>query len=329
MARDARSPRLSLVGAKGKGPGKSSGKTSEVSVGGRTLKLSNLDKVLYPKAGFTKGQVLDYYHRVAPMLLPHLAGRPLTLKRYPDGVDGESFYEKHCPRFRPAWFHTADIPSTAKAAVIPFCVVDDLPSLMWVANLASLELHTSLSKAKDIGRPTALAFDLDPGPPADALTCGEVALLIRGILEHLGLQGFVKTSGSKGLQLYVPLNGPVTYDETKNFARAVARLLEEQHPALVTSEMKKELRPSKVFIDWSQNDQHKTTVCVYSLRARDRPTASTPLRWEEVEAAVKSGKLAKITFEAPEVVKRTEKLGDLFESMENLKQSLPRFPGVS
>jgi bifunctional non-homologous end joining protein LigD len=312
-----------------KGGAKASAKASEVNVGGRTLKLSNLDKVLYPEAGFTKAQVLDYYHRIAPALLPHLAARPLTLKRYPNGVHEQFFYEKHCPKFRPDWFHTADIHSTSRQENITFCVADDLPSLIWVANLASLELHTSLSKAKDIGRPTALAFDLDPGAPADALSCGKVALLIKELLDRLDLQGFVKTSGSKGLQLYVPLNGAVTYDETKSFARAMARLLEEQHPDLVTSEMKKELRPGKVFIDWSQNDQHKTTICVYSLRARELPTVSTPLRWEELEAAVKSRKLAKLVFEAPDVLKRVEKFGDLFGAVEKLKQALPRFPGVS
>jgi bifunctional non-homologous end joining protein LigD len=302
-------------------------RASEVNVGGRTLKLSNLDKVLYPQAAFTKAQVIDYYHRIAPALLPHLAGRPLTLKRYPDGVDGESFYEKNCPKFRPDWFHTVAVQSDAREREINYCVVDDLASLIWVANLASLELHASLSLAKDLQRSTALAFDLDPGLPADALTCARVALLIREMLEHFGLQGFVKTSGSKGLQLYVPLNGGgATYEETKGFAHAMARLLEERHPKLITSEMKKELRPGKVFIDWSQNDRHKTTVSVYSLRARERPTVSTPMRWEEVEAAVKSQKLSTLVFEAPAVIARAERFGDLFGPVATLKQKLPSFP---
>jgi len=305
-----------------------SAKSAEVSVEGRTLKLSNLDKVLYPKTGFAKAQVIEYYRLIAPVLLPHLKERPLTLKRYPDGVDGESFYEKHCPKFRPEWFHTAAVYSHGRQAEISFCVVDDLPSLIWVANLAALELHTSLSLASNLARPTALAFDLDPGAPADALTCGEVALMIKAMLEKLGLQSFVKTSGSKGLQLYVPLNGPTTYEETKAFAHAIARLLEQQHPDLVTSEMKKEVRSGKVFIDWSQNDEHKTTICVYSLRAREYPTASTPVRWEEVAAAVKSGKLAKLVFEAPEVIARVDRLGDLFLQVAKLRQKLPGFPGA-
>jgi bifunctional non-homologous end joining protein LigD len=304
--------------------------SSGVNVGGRTLKLSNLDKVLYPQTGFAKGQVIDYYHRIAPALLTHLRNRPLTLKRYPDGVDGESFYEKNCPKFRPDWFRTVAIPSGVRQADINYCVVDDLPSLIWVANLAALELHASLSLATELEQPTALAFDLDPGPPADALTCARVALLIREVLVHFGLQGFVKTSGSKGLQLYVPLNGKVTYDQTKGFALAVARLLEQQHPDLVTHEMKKEKRPGKVFIDWSQNDKHKTTISVYSLRARERPTVSTPVRWEEVEAAgSKSGRLENLVFDAPAAVARFERWGDLFEPVAKLKQKLPTFPGLT
>ena len=322
-------PALSPAGERRKSPTRrprsstATATANEVHVDGRTLKLSNLRKVLYPQAGFTKAQVIDYYHRIAPALLTHLKGRPLTLKRYPDGVDGESFYEKNAPRFRPDWLHTVAVQSDAREREINYCVIDDLASLIWVANLASLELHTSLSLAKDLTRPTALAFDLDPGLPADALTCARVALLLREVLQQLGLQGFVKTSGSKGLQLYVPLNGAVTYDDTKAFAHAMARLLEERHPELVTSEMKKKRRPGKVFIDWSQNDDHKTTVCVYSLRARERPTASTPLRWEEVEAAVKSKRLADLVFEAPAVIARLEKYGDLFAPVATLKQKLP------
>ena len=255
----------------------------EVEVEGRRLKLSNLDKVLYPKVGFTKGQVIDYYTRVAPVLLPHLRSRPLTLKRYPDGVEGEYFYEKECPSHRPPWVRTA--PISANGREINFCVVDDLPTLVWAANLADLELHTSLALVEDVQRPTMVVFDLDPGPPAGILDCCEVALWVRQLLEELNLASYVKTSGSKGLHFYIPLNTPVTYEQTKPFARALARLLEKQHADRVTSNMKKELRRGKVFIDWSQNNDFKTTVCAYSLRARERPTVATPVSWEEVRAA--------------------------------------------
>jgi bifunctional non-homologous end joining protein LigD len=282
----------------------------EVRVDGRTLRLSNLQKVLYPATGFTKGAVVDYYRRVAPALLPHLRGRPLTLKRYPDGVDGESFYEKRCPSHRPPWVPTAD------ADGIEFCVAADLPTLVWVANLASLELHTSLSLAAEMARPTMLVFDLDPGEPAGIAECATVALRLRALFDRLGLACLAKTSGSKGLQVYVPLNSPLTYAETKPFAHAVARLLEEDDPELVVSRMTKELRRGKVLVDWSQNDRRKTTVCAYSLRARERPTVSTPLTWEEVE----SGELS---FEAAEVLERVNEHGDLFAPVLELRQELP------
>ncbi|HWI02600.1 MAG TPA: non-homologous end-joining DNA ligase, partial [Acidimicrobiales bacterium] len=251
----------------------------EVEVGGRQLKLSNFEKVLYPEAGFTKGQVIDYYTRIAPALLPHLYQRALTLKRYPNGVDGQFFYEKNCPKHRPPWIGTVSVWSARNKADVNYCLIDELAGIVWVANLASLELHTSLSHARDIQRPSMLVFDLDPGPPATVVECGRVALWLHEVLDDLGLQAFPKTSGSKGLQIYVPLNTPVTYDETKPFAHAMAKLLEQQHPGEVLSVMTKELRTGKVFIDWSQNDDSKTTVCVYSLRARPRPTVSTPVTW--------------------------------------------------
>ena len=263
-------------------------KRLEVDIDGRRLSLSNLDKVFYPETGFTKGQVIDYYTRVAPVLLGHLRGRPLTLKRYPDGVTGPYFYEKQCPRHRPDWVATAPVWSRHNSRTIDFCLADDLPTLVWLANLADLELHTSLALAVDVTAPTIVAFDLDPGPPATIVECAEVALRLREAFEHLGLEAFPKTSGSKGMQVYVPLNTPATYAQTKPFARGIAQVLERRHPELVVSDMKKSLRTGKVLVDWSQNDEHKTTVNVYSLRARERPTVSTPLRWEEVEGVLES-----------------------------------------
>jgi bifunctional non-homologous end joining protein LigD len=301
----------------------------EVNVEGRRIVLRNLDKVFYPEAGFTKGHVVDYYSRIAPALLPHLRNRPITLKRYPEGVDGMFFYEKRCPKHAPAWIRTERIWSRHNADWIPFCVFDDLPSLVWAASIADLELHTYLHVAPEIGRPQFLVFDLDPGPPADVLACCEVALLVRGLLERIGLRAFPKTSGSKGLQLYVPLHGAVDYDRTKAFAHAIARVLEAARPDLVTSQMKKALRPGKVFVDWSQNDDHKTTACVYSLRARARPTVSTPVAWPELERALRRREPAALAFEAPEVLRRVERSGDLFAPVLTLRQSLPDAREVS
>ena len=296
-----------------------------VDVEGKHLSLSNLDKVLYPEAGFTKGQVIGYYQQVAPALLPHLAGRPLTLKRYPNGVDDKFFYEKHCPRHRPDWVQVAPIWSGRNNATVPYCVAGDLPTLVWVANLASLELHTSLSRADDIDRPTMLVFDLDPGPPATVVECCRIALRLRDLFDQMGLASVAKTSGSKGLQVYVPLNTPVGYDGgTKDFALTVAQLMEKRFPDQVVSSMKKELRPGKVLIDWSQNDEHKTTVCVYSLRARPRPTVSTPVTWDEVAATAESADPGTLVFEAGDVLARVGELGDLFAQLNELEHSLPR-----
>jgi bifunctional non-homologous end joining protein LigD len=294
-----------------------------VEVEGRRLNLSNLDKVLYPASGFTKGQVIDYYARIAPALLPHLKGRPVTMKRYPDGVDSEYFYEKNAPKHRPDWVQTAPVWSRHNRRHINYLLVDDLPTLTWLANLASLEIHPSLALAKDINCPTMMVFDLDPGPPANMVQCCQVALWLREIFEHWGLQCFPKTSGSKGLQVYVPLNTPTTYDVTKPFAHALARLLEHDHSYLVVSDMKKEVRTGKVFVDWSQNDEHKTTVSVYSLRAREHPTVSTPVSWEEVEKALKKKDAGLLVFEAPKVIERFEKQGDLHAPVLELKQRLP------
>jgi len=302
--------------------------TSVVEVEGRQMKLSNLDKVLYPKAGFTKGQLVDYYVHIAPVLLPHLAGRPLTLKRYPEGVEGLHFYEKNCPKYRPEWMQTAKVWSEGNKRYMYYCVAADLPSLVWLANLADLELHTSLSIAPEMRRPTVIAFDLDPGPPAAIVQCCQVGLWIKEIFAGFGLQAFAKTSGSKGLQVYVPLNTPVTYDQTKPFAKAIASLLETRYPNRVVSDMKKSLRTNKVFVDWSQNDDFKTTVCVYSLRAKEQPTVSTPVTWQEVENCLKNEDPELLVFTSDQVLKRVEKMGDLFEPVLKLKQKLPEIAAL-
>jgi len=296
---------------------------STIEIQGHNLKLSNLEKVLYPATGFTKKDVIDYYARIAPAILPHVAGRALTRKRYPDGVDGEPFFEKNAPMHKPDWVKTAPIWSGASRRTVNYILADDLATLIWLANLAALELHPSLALAKDIECPTMMVFDLDPGPPANVVQCCQVAIWLRAVFEHFGLQTFPKTSGSKGMQLYVPLNTPTTFDKTKLFSHALAQLLEQEHPELVVSDMKKNLRTGKVFVDWSQNDEHKTTIAVYSLRARERPTVSTPVTWEEVEHALKKKDAGLLVFEAKQTVARFEKKGDLFEGVLELKQKLP------
>ena len=299
-------------------------KRQEVQIDGRTLSLSNLDKVMYPEAGFTKGHVIEYYTRVAPVLLPHLNGRPLTLKRYPNGVDAPHFYEKQCPSHAPDWVPTTVISSNrARDGKINFCMANDLPTLVWLANLADIELHTSLAKADSYDSPAVIAFDLDPGPPATIVECAEVALELRMIFAHLGMQAFPKTSGSKGMQVYVPLNTPTSYDVTRPFARGLAELLERRRPELVVSEMTKTLRGGKVFVDWSQNTSFKTTVNVYSLRARPQPTVSTPLRWDEVEAVTESRDPEDLVFTSADVLERVAEHGDLFAPVAELRQTLP------
>ncbi len=302
-----------------------------VEVEGRKLKLTNLEKVLYPATGFTKGQVVDFYVRIAPVLVPHLAGRPLTMKRYPEGVgaDQEYFFEKNAPMHRPDWVKTAPIWSESNHRTINFILANDLPTLVWIANLASIELHPSLSLAADIRTPTAIIFDLDPGPPANIVQCAQVGLWVREIFDHFGLQTFPKTSGSKGLQIYIPLHTKTSYEQTKSFAQAVARLLEQEHPELVVSDMKKAVRTNKVFVDWSQNDEHKTTISIYSLRAREQPTVLTPLLWDEVEQALKKKDAGRLVFEANDVLARVEKMGDLFEPVLKLKQKLPQLAGLA
>src|SRR3954467_940401 len=297
---------------------------SELIVENRKIPVSNLNKVLYPKAGFTKGQVIDYYIRIAPVLLPHLKDRPLTMKRYPNGVDGEFFYEKNCPAHRPKWVKTAKVWSEGNNRIMHYCLAQDLPTLVWAANLADLELHTSLAKKKDVARPTVMVFDLDPGAPADIVQCCEVGLWLRNLLGEMKLKSFAKTSGSKGLQVYVPLNTPATFDQTKDLSRALAQHLEGEHVGLVTSNMSKALRKGKVFVDWSQNDEHKTTVCVYSLRAKEEPTASTPISWDEVEAVRASKDPDELVFTSDDVLTRVAEHGDLFAPVLELEQALPR-----
>jgi bifunctional non-homologous end joining protein LigD len=301
------------------------GSDRQVEVEGRELKLTNLDKVLYPKAGFSKGEVVDYYAKVAPAIVPHLARRALTLRRFPEGVDDleAAFFEKRCPKHRPEWVKTARVLAGPHAGEIDYCVCEDLPTLVWMAQLAAIELHPSLSLAKEPDRPTVLAFDLDPGPPANVVDCCRVAMRLREMFGHFGVECFPKTSGSKGLQVYVPLNRKVSYDETKPFARAIAQLLEKETPGEVVSKMKKVVRKGKVFVDWSQNHARKTTIAVYSLRARERPTVSTPVTWDEVERAVEKDDADSLVFEAADVLKRVEKHDDLFAPVLELQQELP------
>jgi bifunctional non-homologous end joining protein LigD len=300
-------------------------KTVYKIIGGRRLQLSNLDKVFYPEVGFTKAQVIDYYLQIAPALLPHLEDRPISLKRYPDGVTGSYFYEKQCPPYRPDWIRTA--PVMSKRRRIDYCIINNLPALVWAANLADLELHTFLHRAPEIERPTMLVFDLDPGEGTDIIACCQVGRWLQKILESLAIECFPKTSGSKGLQLYAPLNTPTNYHETKAFAQAVAERVESEHPKQVVSKMQKHLRVGKVFVDWSQNDPYKTTVCVYSLRAKNRPTVSTPLTWNEVATALRKG--ASLVFESDDVLVRVKKWGDLFRPVLKLKQKLPTIESLN
>jgi bifunctional non-homologous end joining protein LigD len=297
-----------------------------VEVDGRELKLTNLDKVLYPQADFTKGEMVDYYAKVAEAMVPHLSGRAVTLRRFPEGVDDldSAFFEKRCPKHRPKWVKTTRVTAGPNAGKIDFCVCDGRPTLIWMAQLAAIELHPSLSLGRAPTRPTVLAFDLDPGPPADVVDCCRVALRLRELFGHFGVESFPKTSGSKGMQVYVPLNSKkVSYETTKPFAKAIAQLLEKQTPDKVVSKMKKVERGGKVFVDWSQNHRSKTTIAVYSLRARERPTASTPVSWDEVEAVADSGNGSSLAFEADAVLDRVERLGDLFAPVLELEQELP------
>jgi bifunctional non-homologous end joining protein LigD len=294
-----------------------------LQVGDRELAVSNLDKVLYPQAGFTKGDLIDAYADLAEVLLPHLRGRPVTLKRYPDGVEGKFFYEKRSPKHRPDWVATARIWSESHKAEIDYTLVEDLPTLIWTANLANIELHTALARVDDLDRPDSLVFDLDPGAPADVLDCARVALRLRALFAQLGLDCYAKTSGSKGLHLHAPLNGTATFAQTRPFAKAVAEVMEARFPDEVVSRQAKARRAGRVLIDWSQNDSHKTTASVYSLRAKERPTASTPLEWEEVEAAADGGDPTALVFTIDDLLCRIALKGDLYAPLLSRKQELP------
>ncbi|HYO08239.1 MAG TPA: non-homologous end-joining DNA ligase [Tepidisphaeraceae bacterium] len=294
-----------------------------VQIGRRRVTLTNLEKALYP-SGFTKAQIIDYYSRVAPVLLPHLRGRGITLKRYPSGTAAGHFFEKQCPPHRPAWIKTASVPRQVREGDIDYCLVEDAAALAWVANLAAIELHVPLARATHWDRPTEMVFDLDPGAPADVLDCCRFGLRFADALAKLGLKSFAKTSGGKGLHVYVPLNtAGVTFDDTKAFARAMAMIFERQNPKHVTSTMTRRLRGGKVFIDWSQNDRTKTTVSAYSLRAKEAPTVSTPVTWAEVEAAAARGDAAGLIFSPADVLARIERHGDPFAPVLKLKQKLP------
>ncbi len=297
-------------------------KRVEVTVGDVPVSLSNLDKLMYPRAGFTKGHVIDYYTRIAPVLLEHLRARPLTLKRYPDGVEGGHFYEKRCPSHRPAWVKTASVWSGRNEGNIDYCLCEDLPTVVWLANLADLELHTPMARAPEADRPTMIAFDLDPGVGTTIVECARVALDLKAAFDHFGLRGFPKTSGSKGMQVYLPLNTPgVTYEDTRAFSRGVGQVLERRAPDRIVTDMAKAKRTGKVFVDWSQNDRHKTTVNVYSLRAMERPTVSTPVTWDEVSDCADGSPLS---FVSDEVLARVAASGDLFAEVQTLEQALPR-----
>jgi bifunctional non-homologous end joining protein LigD len=295
-----------------------------VNIEGRELSLTHLDKVFYPETGFAKGQVIDYYARIAPVLLPHLKDRPVTLKRYPDGVEGKFFYEKRAPSHRPMWLKTAEVPSkTDPGGKINYCLINDFPSLIWAANLGNLELHTFLATKQNIQRPTQIVFDLDPGAPADVRDCAEIALRIREFLARIRLICLIKSSGSKGLQVHIPLNTPTSFEATKSFARALAIAMQQAFPDRIVHDMKKNIREGKVLIDWSQNDPGKTTVNVYSLRARARPYVAAPLQWDEVVRYVKKGDSGRFFLEAEEVLARVKKEGDLFADLLRQKQKLP------
>lgn len=294
-----------------------------MEVAGRRLSLSNLEKDLYPSYGFTKAHILEYYRRMSRFILPHLKDRALTLKRYPDGVEEAFFFEKRCPSHRPSWVKTSVI-SQGSGAQMTVCLVNDLNTLLWVENLASLELHVPLARADSPETPDSVVFDLDPGDQADILDCSRVALILRGMLSRLRLAGYVKTSGQKGLHVYIPLNRKeTTFEDTKRFSKAVAEVLQRNYPDLVTAKMAKELRKKKVFINWSQNDASKTMISVYSLRAREKPFVSFPLAWKELEKSIRQGAPEKLHILHSVGVSRAEREGDLFREVLTKKQKLP------
>ncbi len=297
-----------------------SGRSATVQVDGREIALSNLDKVLYPQTGTTKADVIRYYASVAPALLAHLRGRCITLKRFPNGVDTEGFFEKRCPKHRPDFVGTYLGPGDRRGEV-GYCAIEEPAALVWAANMAALELHVPMALAADLDTPRALVFDFDPGAPADIVQCCEVALWVRDLLHGVGLRAFAKTSGSKGLQVYVPTNTAGTHQHAADVALALGQMLEQRHPQRVTTTMAKAVRPGKIFVDWSQNARHKTTIGVYSMRARPEPTVSTPVTWDEVEACASGA--VRLRFLWTDVLDRVERLGDLWADVLTLEQTLP------
>jgi bifunctional non-homologous end joining protein LigD len=295
---------------------------NELAIGDRRLAIRNLDRVVFPQSGTTKGELLDYYVRVGDVMLPHLRERLLHMHRYPEGVEGPRFWQKGCPEHRPDWVPTAPVWSRDKGANIEFCVVNELAALVWAVNIGSIELHTSLHRHDRLEAPTVVAFDLDPGEGAGLVECCAVALRLRELLAGAGLSCVPKTSGSKGLQVYVPLNSEASYRDTKPASRAIAELLERHTPDLVVSRMARSLRAGKVLVDWSQNTEHKSMVCAYSVRAKRHPTVSTPLAWSEVEQAVDTGEAGPLVFEMADVLDRVAEHGDLFAPVLSERQHL-------
>jgi bifunctional non-homologous end joining protein LigD len=294
-----------------------------VEIAGRRLSLSNLKKDLFPPYGFTKADIMEYYLRIAKFILPHLKDRALTLKRYPEGAGRDFFFEKRCPSHRPAWVKTAEVHRDDEESMT-VCLVNDLETLIWVENLASLELHVPLAMAGSPETPDSMVFDLDPGERTNTLDCARVAMILRDLLSQLHLTSYLKTSGKKGLHVYVPLNlKETTFEETKTFSKAVAEIMQKNYPDLVTAKMAKEYRKTRVFINWSQNDASKTMVCVYSLRAREKPTVSFPLLWKELENSEEQGNPEKLQVIPSKAVSRAEKEGDLFREVIVKKQKLP------
>jgi bifunctional non-homologous end joining protein LigD len=294
-----------------------------VEVEGRRLSLSNLEKDLYPSHGFTKAQILEYYRRIARFILPHLKDRALTLKRYPEGVEGDFFFEKRCPSHRPTWVRTAEI-TQHEGERMTVCLVNDLRTLLWAENLASVELHVPLAKVNSSKRPDFMVFDLDPGDQAGIPECARVALILRDLLSRMGLESYAKTSGKKGLHVYVPLNRrETTFEDTKTFSKAVAGITQKHYPDLVTARMAKKERNARVFINWSQNDASKTMICVYSLRARSKPIVSFPLEWRDLEDSTGLGDPERLQVTHSEALKRVERKGDLFREVLVKEQKLP------
>jgi bifunctional non-homologous end joining protein LigD len=294
-----------------------------VRMGRHGVEVTNLDKVFYPETGFTKGDMIEYYRAISSVLVPHLRYRPVTLKRFPEGVDGFSFFEKKCPDHRPPWVKTVALRRKRDDTDVHYCQLNTEAALVWAAQIANVELHVSLASARSVDRPKAVVFDLDPGPPADLLDCGRVAMRLRAAVADRGLESLVKTSGSKGLHFYVPLNSTTTYEDTRAWARTIARGFEEDTPDEIVSTQSKADRQGKVLIDWAQNSFARTTVCAYSLRARSRPTVSTPITWEELDEAIGKKDADALVFTTDDVLRRVSARGDLFEPMLKLRQSLP------